>query len=82
MAIYVGSLKVCNVRYILAYKHQNIELYARNAVKYSYLLLRIDRMLNYGLKSQQMELHPNVQSEMVLTIVTILFGIFICNLMY
>ena len=31
-------------------------------------------MLNYGSKSQQMVLHANLQSEMVLTIFTILGG--------
>ena len=31
-------------------------------------------MLNNGLKSQQMVLHANLQSEMVLTIFTILGG--------
>ena len=50
-----------------------MELYTRNAVKYSFLLSCIDRMLNYGLKSQQMVLHANLQSEMVLTIFTIFF---------
>ena len=75
LAIYVGSLKVCNVRYILSYKHQNMELYTRNDVKYSLLLSGIDRMLHYGLKSQQMVLHVNLQSEMVLTIFTILWGL-------
>ena len=33
-------------------------------------------MLNYGLKSQQMVLHANLQSEMVLTIFTIFFFFF------
>ena len=51
-----------------------MELYTRNAVKHSFLLLCIDRMLNYGLKSQQMVLHANLQSEMVLTIFTIFGG--------
>ena len=50
-----------------------MELYTRNAVKYSFLLLGIDRMLNYGLKSQQMVLHAYLRSEMVLTILTIFF---------
>ena len=50
-----------------------MELYTRNTVKYSFLLSCIDRMLNYGLKSQQRVLHVNLQSEMVLTIFT-LFG--------
>ena len=50
-----------------------MELYTRNAVKYSVLQLCIGRMLNYGLKSQQMALHANSQSEMVLTIFTIFF---------
>ena len=36
-----------------------------------YYRVSIDRMLNYGLKSQQMVLHANLQSEMVLTIFTI-----------
>ena len=51
-----------------------MELYTRNAVEYSFLLSCIDRMLNYGLKSQQMVLHANLQSEMVLIIFTILWG--------
>ena len=51
-----------------------MELYIRNAVKYSFLLSCIDRMLNYGLKCQQMVLHANLQSETVLTIFTILGG--------
>ena len=33
----------------------------------------IDRMLNYGLKSQQMVLHASLQSEIVLAIFTIFF---------
>ena len=45
--------------------------YTRNAVKNSFLLYRIDRMLNYGLKSQQMVLHANLQNKMSLTIFTI-----------
>ena len=59
----------------VTYCHPSIkmELYTRNEVKYSFLLLSIDRMLNYGLKSQQMVLHANLQSEMVLTIFTIFF---------
>ena len=51
--------------------HTSIKIWnTRNAVKYSLLLSSIDRMLNYGLKSQQMVLHANLQSEMVLTIFT------------
>ena len=61
LAIYIGSLKVFNVRYILSYKLQNMKLYTRNEVMYSFLLSCIDRMLNYGLKSQQMVLHANLQ---------------------
>ena len=53
-----------------------MELYTRNAVKYSFLLSYIDRMLNYGLKSQQMVLHANLKSEMVLTIFAISFLFF------
>ena len=51
-----------------------MELYTRNAVKYSFLLSCIDRMPNHGLKSHQMVLHATLQSEMVLTIFTILGG--------
>ena len=47
-----------------------MELYTRNAVKYSLLQSCIDIMLNYGLKSQQMVLHANLQCEMVLTLFT------------
>ena len=50
-----------------------MEFYSRNAVKYSFLLPCIDRMLNYGLKSQQIVLHANLQVEMVITIFTIFF---------
>ena len=71
--IHIGRLKVCNVRYILSYKHQKMELYTRNTVKYSFLLSCIDRMLNYGLKSQHMVFQANLQSEMVLTVFAILF---------
>ena len=73
-AINIGRIKVCNVRYTLSYKHQNMESYTRNAVQYSILLSCIYRLLNYGLKSQQMLLHTNLQSEMVLSIFTILGG--------
>ena len=51
-----------------------MELYVRNAVEYSFLPSCIDRMLNYGLKSQQMVLHACLQSKMVLTIFTIFWG--------
>ena len=51
-----------------------MELYIRNAVKYSFLLSCIDRMLNCGLKTQQMVLYANLQSEMVLTIFAIFGG--------
>ena len=74
LAIYIGSLKVCNVHYILSYKQYNMELYTKNAVKYSFLQSCIDRMLNYELKCQQMVLHANLQSEMVLTIFAIFRG--------
>ena len=73
LAIYIGCLKVCKVRYILSYKHSDMELYIKNAAKYNFLLSCIDIMLNYGLKSQKMVLHANLQSEMVLTIFTIFF---------
>ena len=73
------SLKICNVRYTLSCKQQNMELYTRNAFKYSFLLSCIERMLHYGLKSQQIVLHANLQSEIVLTIFTILFGVIIFN---
>ena len=51
-----------------------MELYTRNAVKYSFLLSCIEKMLNYGLKSQQMTLYVNLQSEVVLAISTIFGG--------
>ena len=54
-----------------------MEFFTRNAVKYSFLLSCIDRMLNYGLRSQQMVLPANLQSEMVLTIFTIFFFFFL-----
>ena len=53
-----------------------MELYTRNAVKHSFLLSCIDIMRNYGLKSQQMVLHTNLQNEMVLTIFAIFFFFF------
>ena len=74
LAIYIGSLKVCNVHYTWSYKHLNIDLYTKNAVKYRFLQSCIDRMLKYGLKSQQMVLHANLQSEMVPTVFTIFGG--------
>ena len=46
----------------------------RNAVKYSVLLSCIDRMLSCGLRSQQMVLYANLQSEMALAIFTIFWG--------
>ena len=61
LAIYIGSLKVCNVRYILSNKLQDIKLYTGNAVKYRFLLSCVDKMLNYGLKSQQMVIHAYLQ---------------------
>ena len=47
-----------------------MELYTRNVVKYSFLQLCFDKMLNYGLKSQHMVLHAKLKNEMVLTIFT------------
>ena len=79
LAICIGSLKVCYVRYILSYKHYDMELYIRNVVKYSFLLSCIDRMLNYGLKSQQIVLHANFKSEMVPSIFTNFWGVAIFN---
>ena len=40
----------------------------------AFLLSCIDRLLNNDLNSQQMVLHANLQSEMVLTIFTIFRG--------
>ena len=51
-----------------------MELCSRNAVTYSFFLSSIDRMLNYGLKSQQILLHANSQSEMVLPYSPLLEG--------
>ena len=59
-----------------------MEIYTRNAVKYSFLLSCIDRMLNYGLISQQMVLHANLQSEFVLTIFTIFWAVIIFTRLY
>ena len=53
-----------------------MELYTRKVVKYSFLLSCMDRMLNYDLISQQMVLHANLQSEMVLTIFIFFFFFF------
>ena len=53
-----------------------MELYTRNVDKYSFLLSCIDRLLNYGIKSQQMVLHVKLQNEMVLTIFAIFFFFF------
>ena len=50
LAINIGSLKVCNVRYILSYKLKNMKLYTRNVVKFNFLLSSIERILNYGFK--------------------------------
>ena len=36
LAIFIGNIKFCNVRYILSYQHRNMELYTRNTVKYSF----------------------------------------------
>ena len=52
----------------VTYCHASIkkmEIYTLNAFKYSFLLSCIDIMLNYGLKSQQIVLHANLQSEIV-----------------
>ena len=56
-----------------------MELYTRNAVKYSFLLSCIIRMLNDGIKRQQMVLHANLQSEMGLSIFTFFGGVIIFN---
>ena len=47
----------------VTYFHTSIKIW--NFTPESFLLSSIDRMLNYGLKSQQMVLHANLQSEMV-----------------
>ena len=59
-----------------------MELYARKAVKYSFLLSCIDRLHNNGLNSQMMVLDAILQSEMVLTIFTIFWGVVIFNSLY
>ena len=74
LAKYIVSLKDFNVFYILPYKQQLV-LYTRNDVKYSFLLSSIYNMLTYG----QMVLHANLQSEMVLTIFTFLLRVIIFN---
>ena len=47
LAIYVASLKVCNVYYILLYKKQNV-IYIRNDVMHSFSIVLIYQMLIYG----------------------------------
>ena len=53
-----------------------MELYTRNVVRHSILLSCINKMLNYGLKSQQIVLQANLQSEIVISIFTIFFFFF------
>ena len=71
----IGNLEVCNVRYILSYNHQimNFKPETQLSIVF-YYRVSIEWMLNYGLKSQQMVLHANLQSEVVQTIFTIFFG--------
>ena len=60
----------------VSYCHTSIKIWKFTSETDSILLSCIDRMLNYGLKSQQMVLHANLQMEMVLTIFTIFFIFF------
>ena len=46
LAVYIASLKVCNVCYIFLYKQQNATL--RNDVMYSFLIVLIHQMFIYG----------------------------------
>ena len=61
----------------VTYCHTSIKIWNITSEKQqsiAFLLSCIDRMLNYGLKRQQMVLHANLQSEMVLSIFNI-FGV-------
>ena len=62
----------------VTYCYQSIKIWnftPETQLSIAFLLLCIDRMLNFGLKSQHMVLHANLQSEMVLTVFAILFGV-------
>ena len=52
-------------------KIRNFTLETQLSIAFYYF---VDSMLNYGLKSQHMVLHANLQSEMVLTMFTIFGG--------
>ena len=59
----------------VTYRHTSTKIWNFTPeTQYSFLLSCIDGFyhINYGLKSQQMVLHANLQSEMVLTMFTIL----------
>ena len=61
----------------VTYCHSSIKIWnftPETQLYIAFFLSCIDKMLNYGLKSQQIVLHANLQSEMVLTIYTILRG--------
>ena len=60
----------------VTYCHTSIKIWnltPETQLSIAFLLSCIDGVLNYGLNSQQMVLHVNLQSEMVLTIFAI-FG--------
>ena len=60
----------------VTYCHTSIKIWnftPETPLSIAFLLSCIYRMLNYGLKSQQMVLLANLQSEMVLTKFTIFF---------
>ena len=66
----------------VTYFHASIKIWNFTPEKHLsiafYYLVSIE-LLNNGLKIQQMVSHANLQSEMVLTIFTIVFGVFIFN---
>ena len=66
----------------VTYCHTSIKIWnftPETQLSIVFLLSCIDRMLSYGLKSQQMVLHVNLLSKMVLIIFTIFRGVIIFN---
>ena len=47
LAVYIASLKSCNVCYIFPYKQQNAT-YTRYDIMFSFLIVLIDQMFIYG----------------------------------
>ena len=72
--VYIGSLKVCNVRYILSYKHYILSFTPEMQLRIAfYCSVSIECSIMVE-KSKRMVLHANMQFEIVLTIFTIFMG--------